>query len=374
MDAEPAQVYAPGGGVNLHPDKYGYYKRQVYEDKCIDCGKCLRVCPARIEPVEIGEEISYVAYCRNREDTLKSSSGGMGYLIAQKYMEAGYAIIGATWSKDFRRVEHIAIKDLTELEALRKSKYVQSYTVDAFRQIPLLDKVVIFGTPCQIAGVRNMYGNRKGMILVDFDCMGPSGLVLWNKYVDYISEMNDSGIKSINMRHKKKSWMMYGTRIEFNNGAVYYRDKFHDAFCIAYHLAGAIHNTCTKKCKFQNSSQADLRIGDGWGYVDGFGKQEIHDGLSLMTPLTTIGTDIIKNIQPEVKLKKVNRKKVELKPETTSQDLMECIRNKDTNIHDVVAVYNSVGIFKRIYRRLSYILSKNDTIYLLTKRLIKKFW
>ena len=36
------------------------------------------------------------------------------------------------------------------------------------------------------------------MILVDFDCMGPAGLGLWEKYLDYLQQINSSGIASLN--------------------------------------------------------------------------------------------------------------------------------------------------------------------------------
>ena len=294
------------GGVILCLDKNGYYKRQVNEDRCTHCGKCISICPCMSVPKSV-PDASFTGSCISAGDARKSASGGAGYAIAKAYMEKGYTVIGAAWSEDFKRVEHIVVESASDLERLRKSKYVQSDTTDAFKRIKDLEKVVVFGTPCQIAGLRNQYGQRDGMILVDFDCMGPAGLNLWDKAIGYYNSIDGSGITNIRMRDKKKSWMMYGTGIEFRSGRIYWNDKFHDPFCILYHFGRMIQDTCTRECRFLNASLADVRIGDAWNYTDGFTGGQIKDGLSIITPLTASGSDVLHEISDVLYLKEVIR-------------------------------------------------------------------
>lgn len=359
------------GGVNLRLDKNGYYKRQVNEDKCIHCGKCIEICPCMSEPKSV-PEASFAGSCTRAGDARKSTSGGVGYAIARAYMEKGYTIIGAAWSEDFKKVEHIIAESVSDLERLRKSKYVQSYTTDAFKRIKDLEKVVVFGTPCQIAGLRNQYGHREGMILVDFDCMGPAGINLWDKALDYYNSIDGSGITSVRMRDKKKSWMMYGTRIGFRSGRVYWNDKFHDPFCILYHFGRTIQDACTMECRFLNTSLADVRIGDAWSYTDGFSARQIEDGLSIITPLTDLGSDVLHEISDVLYLKEVVRDTQAMPEKAENERLTECINNPDKTIIDAVRIYNDVGVIKRIGRRMSYTLSANERVYLLIKRMLRK--
>lgn len=362
---------ACSGGVKLRLDKRGYYKRQVNEDKCTHCGKCIGICPCMSEPKSM-PNASVVGSCTSARDARESSSGGAGYAIAKVYMEKGYTVIGAAWSKDFTRVEHIIVESASDLERLRKSKYVQSYTVDAFKRIKDLEKVVVFGTPCQIAGLRNRYGHRDGMILVDFDCMGPAGINLWDKALIYYNSIDDSEIINVRMRDKKKSWMMYGTRIEFRSGRVYWKDKFHDPFCILYHFGRMIQNTCTMECRFLNASLADVRIGDAWNYTDGFTVSQIKDGLSIITPLTALGSDVLCEISDVLYLKEVVRKTQTMPVAVGNERLTECINDPDRTIMDAVAIYNDVRVLKRIGRWISYTLSANERVYLIIKRILRK--
>lgn len=359
------------GGVNLRLDKNGYYKRQVNEDRCTHCGKCIGICPYMSEPKSV-PDASFVGSCTSAEDVCKSSSGGAGYAIAKAYMEKGYTVIGAAWSADFKRVEHIVVESASDLERLRKSKYVQSYTTDAFKRIKDLEKVVVFGTPCQIAGLRNQYGHRNGMILVDFDCMGPAGINLWDKALGYYNSIDGSGITSVRMRDKKKSWMMYGTRIGFRSGRVYWNDKFHDPFCILYHFGRMIQDACTMECRFLNASLADVRIGDAWSYTDGFTAGQVKEGLSIITPLTPLGNDVLREISDVLYLKETARDAWAMPVAVKNERLGECINDPGKTIMDAVRIYNDVGVLKRIGRKTSYILSANERVYLLIKRMLRK--
>ena len=359
-------------GLELARDKDGYYKSRIDQAECLDCGRCLSVCPQG-QPADTVDAPSFVVCGRDGRDALGSSSGGLAHVIARRYLRQGYAVVGAAWSRDFKRVEHIVVRDEAELERLRKTKYVQSFTPDAFAQIGKLDKAVVFGTPCQIAGLRNLCGNKPGLILVDFDCMGPAGLGLWEKYLAFLHRFNGSGIRSLRMRDKKKSWMVYGTDVVFEDGTEYFADKFHDPFCVLYHLARTIQSGCLSNCGYLNRSKADLRVGDAWNYTDGFTRKQIHDGLSIATPLTDRGREVLRAIDGEIVVKSAERIPNKRTHSEADAKLWDRLRDPAASIEDAVAVYNDVGLRKRVSRKLSTALSSHDTVYLLVKRLLKSY-
>lgn len=360
------------GAIHLREDENGYYKKSVDVVKCVGCGVCLKVCPYVANPPKLKLAPSYATYCKNGTDTLRSTSGGVAYQIAKICLERSYAVIGAAWSEDFQSVEHIVVKEAEQLDRLRKSKYVQSRTEKAFMCLADLEKVVVFGSPCQISGLRNLYGDREGLVLVDLDCMGPSGLNLWRKYLDYISAINGSGICSVEMRNKKISWMTYGTKVDFQDGTTYFQDKYHDPFCKMFHLANVIQSTCREHCKFHDASAADIRIGDAWHYTDGFDKKTIHDGISLITPQTKLGAQIVSELADSMVMKAVTREEEHYHPQRPDSKLMECINDPEQTIMDAVKLYDSVRLDKRIVRWLSYILSYNDSVYLYLKKICKR--
>ena len=49
------------GAISIHCDSEGFYKPQV-DDKCINCGKCLKKCPANTSKTEKKVSEFYYGY------------------------------------------------------------------------------------------------------------------------------------------------------------------------------------------------------------------------------------------------------------------------------------------------------------------------
>ncbi len=358
-------------GVELIIDGNGYYKRKTIDKNCTLCGKCLQICPVKSQPQVINGPKSYICYSKKLTDVINSTSGGFAYTLSKFFLKQGYIIIGASWVDDARRVKHILVHNENELELLRKSKYVQSYTVDAYKQLETIDKALIIGTPCQIAGLRNCCRNKKDYVFVDFDCMGPAGYLLWNKYYAYLTEKNPSGIKNLAMRTKRKSWMRYGTEVRYHNGDMYFGDKFKDPFCTLYHFAHMIQETCMD-CKYLNASNADIRIGDAWDYTNQFKRQEIKNGLSVVTPITKQGKDIWSEIAKQFVVKEAKRLSAKPIASRTDEKLWKALQNKDAGIDCICRLYENIPLIEKAYKKLSILLSKNDSLYFFLKHYIHR--
>ena len=145
----------PVEAIEMKPDTEGYLYPSVDNDKCIQCGKCQKHCPAI--QVQYDNRIPE-CYAVMAEDELraKSASGAMFPLLADYVLSKQGYVCGAAYMEDLS-VEHILIKDKGELYKLRGSKYVQSNTKNVYPEIQKLLKnnvpVLFSGCPCQVAGL-----------------------------------------------------------------------------------------------------------------------------------------------------------------------------------------------------------------------------
>lgn len=109
----------------------GFLYPEIDASLCVDCGLCTKACPVlnnHIDSESIShEEKSYAIWNKNVEDRLSSSSGGVFSALADKTLQDGGVVYGAAWDENMQ-LQHIGIEEAGKLDALRRSKYVQSDT------------------------------------------------------------------------------------------------------------------------------------------------------------------------------------------------------------------------------------------------------
>ena len=175
---------------------------------------------------------------------------------------------GVRYNTVLGRAEHYIASNIEELSQSRGSKYLQSYTREAFEQIDKKLKYLVVGTPCQIASFRryiDIFRCSENFILVDFFCHGVPSYLLWEKYLkEYCSQLGV--IKSVSWRNKIKGWHNgYCITIEGDKGFHQSWNGNNDFFSMFLGDA-CLGKSCFESCKFKyNRSSADIRIGDFWG-------------------------------------------------------------------------------------------------------------
>lgn len=363
------QVICPQSCVELRLDKDGYWKRHVIEENCINCQKCLAVCSAKCKLRQFRCDHSYVAYAKKKMTAYKSASGGVAFCFSKLGIEKGYTVVGAAWDLQEKGVKHVCIKDKNDLDQLRKSKYVQSYISEALQEIPENEKVIVIGTPCQIQGAYNIFGNRDNMLYIEMDCMGPSGKNLLDKYMQYLNTINSSGIKKISMREKTKGWFNYGVRVEFEDGAEYYSDKYKDPFCLCFNFAHTIQETCLKHCRWIQQSSADIRIGDAWDYAAKFPYRIAKNGLSLVSVQTRKGNEWLGELRTVMEVIPVVREQPKKKKINSNEKIFECLRDDSKTIIDAVNIFQQKPFLNKAVAKIEELLSRNYYIYLVSKKI-----
>jgi len=302
----------PTGAVTMEQTKQGFYEASISSDLCISCGKCMKVCPFTNESkrVKIGEG-NLFSYKDIDKDVLShSSSGGMAYRLARLLQIKGYSISGCIFDRDTQKAKHVLIEpsDKEGLCKLQGSKYMQSEFSPAMEKlVKCKTPIAIFGTPCQVAGARNLLRDRTDALYIDLICHGVPSYNLYQKYKKSLAAQHsmDTSKMQIIFRYKPKGWReryIYST--DFTQEVVTHQSK--DEFFLMFEHGNCYSPACYE-CRWRGSCSADLRIGDYWGKR--FAKDTT--GVSMVLAMTEHGKHIIKGLKNSAYGTSIREQKIE---------------------------------------------------------------
>lgn len=294
------------GVLTMQLNSQGFYVPQVSNpDKCVECGLCSRVCSCHIESVPNFSEATdaFAAWSNEPDIRYYSSSGGVAAEIARCAIDRGYKVCAVRYNSNKKRAEHYLATNKEELEESIGSKYLQSYTLEAFSDINVNDKYVVIGTPCQIDMWRRYLKLRKkedNFILIDFFCHGVPSMNLWKKYLK--EQKNILSNTKITWRDKISGWHSSWNISAYNSHtdksvfiSPYYRSsaiKDNDLFYSLFLGNYCLNRSCYADCKYKlNNSSADIRLGDFWGST----YSGVDEGVNSILVFTSKGLQIIRD-------------------------------------------------------------------------------
>lgn len=276
--------------ISVQIDEYGKTVPCIDEQKCIECGACAKVCPVNHKTEFRMLHTAIAAWSKNQEDFLESSSGGVAAAFAREVIKKGGTVYGSA-AMD-REVKHIRIEQEEDIQLLRGSKYVQSYTGIIYQEVKKdlrAGKPVLFtGVPCQIAGLKNyLWTDYDNLITVDLICHGTPPF-------QYLREHIDSKVKgtwdSVSFRGKR-DWFLNAYR----NGEVCYSQKREcDTYFTAFLKGLTYRDNCYSCVYAQPKRCSDITIGDFWGIDRSTMKNPYNGRISLVLPNTEKGTQFWK--------------------------------------------------------------------------------
>lgn len=306
----------PVNAIRMERNDEGFLFPKIDEENCIHCGKCYHVCSVNInnEDFHTRKKIpDYYAARGKKELVCTSSSGGMFSVIAEEVLRRGGAICGCRWSEDYQRAYHTIVESVEDLEALRKSKYIQSDIGDvytAIRNILNEKRWVLFsGTPCQVAGLYAFLGrDYQSLITVDIICHGVPSLKAYHSWLKQYT--GGRKIEQVNFRDKSRAHWGTVEYIKFQDGSVYYDDCFHGLWYKAF-LGGISTRKCCGTCKYANISRiGDFTLGDFWGIANILPDFDDGYGTSLVSVNTEKAQNFFKHIRKNIKYEQVPQEKV----------------------------------------------------------------
>lgn len=324
----------PKGAITMIEDEYGFLYPEINKELCIKCGVCKKVCAYQnISPTKRPLK-AFAAVNKNKEQLMKSASGGVFSALATNVLNKGGVAFGATLTfEDGHAIpKYIAIDHVEQLPLLQGSKYVQSSIGDTYKQAKMYlqeGRLVLFsGTPCQIGGLYGYLGkDYENLITIDVICHGVPSAKMFDDYLqnERIKRKAQSVI-GYSFRDKKKGWGMNG-RLDLQ-----FADKKVKSFYIPARLAsyntlfldGDTYRENCYSCKYAGALRpADLTIGDYWGieveHPELLKKKqyEEHYGISCILANTDKGIMVCEGINNQIlaesTFEKVSNKNGQLK-------------------------------------------------------------
>lgn len=267
------------GAIHIKEDK-GFRYPEIDASLCVDCGLCTKSCPVlnpRLTADDNKESTaSYAIWNNNLKDRMNSSSGGTFSALADKTIERGGIVYGAAWD-DSLQLRHIGVEDTEGLEALRRSKYVQSNTDGIFKDVKQhlkTGRLVLFcGTPCQIAGLLSFLGNKDypNLVTVGVVCHGVPSQRSFDQYLQEIEKEDNVKVIDCSFRSKKRGWkpglnLVMSAKKADNKVIVMEKllsdNVYMNAFLKLYFLRESCYN-----CPFKGNVKgydADIMLSDAW--------------------------------------------------------------------------------------------------------------
>ncbi len=268
----------PRKAISMQKDEYGYVYPVIDQDKCVGCGLCRKVCHYQADK-ELRTPIKAYAAAGKKEEFLKkAASGGMFSLVADKILEEGGVVFGASMEYHNNTLipKHIAVESKEELFKLQGSKYVQSFIGNTYAETKkyLADgrKVLFSGTPCQIEGLKGYLGREyENLYTIDIICHGVPNAKWFQDYIKVFETKLQGSIYSYNFRDKSRGQGM-NARIEYydKNGKakVIYRDGHLTSFFHLFLKMNIYRDNCYHCPYARKERAADITIGDYWGIYE----------------------------------------------------------------------------------------------------------
>lgn len=274
----------PFNAIDFIENSEGFYEPFV-NDKCVECGLCEKKCP-QLDDVKLVDPLEVYQSINISDDYNNSASGGTVYKICEDFINNKGIVYGTRYFDDLALVKHFRITTISELKQSQGSFYVQSIFDEIISSIKKdlvnKEKVLVIGSPCQIASLKKLFNSYDNLITIDFVCHGVPSPKFFNININYLKNK----FKFNNLRFRIKKWNSINRyAFEFNSTnkkiVGYEKDVFYNAFVKNYSQREVCYN-----CKYASSKRcSDITVGDA--VVDVCNKEFYPYHLKTLTCLNT---------------------------------------------------------------------------------------
>ncbi len=302
----------PNNIIQMKPDKTGFlYPFIINEAKCLDCGKCLAVCPIKNNGNKKTDFIEfYAASYKKNKDTISCSSGGLATAISSAFIRKGGIVYGVAYSENYKEVIYCRIDKEEELVKLKGSKYVQADKRFIYKNVSVdLNKgnrCLFIGLPCDVAAVVDYFKDNKNLYTVELVCHGPTSVYVQEQYCDALKKKYGDTIKFFTNRYKKNGkWKPFYNYVEFENGKIFMEQFHKSSFGSAFRY---LKRPSCYVCPFKDDTLlGDLMIGD-YHYVEqGMDGYNPH-GVSSAMVHNSKGSELLSIVRKDVDMVEIPKR------------------------------------------------------------------
>ena len=257
----------PVNCIRMQMDAEGFSYPVVDTSRCLDCGRCLGICPAK-QPPQLHRGMRCMAVLA--ENAQQSASGGVFYTLGKWFVDRGGIVCGAVWGQD-KQVRHVCADTVEGLRPMQDSKYVQSSTAECYGQVKAhLDSgrnVLFSGTPCQIAGLYACVGKHERLWTADLVCHGVPSPGLFKQHILRLEEKHHKQAQRISFRMKdRKNRTSFRLRL-FENDRCWYNAYHKNDLYYSLFMDGTTYRESCYSCPYARGERvADITMGDLGSY------------------------------------------------------------------------------------------------------------
>lgn len=304
----------PENCITMETDSEGFKYPVVDYDKCIRCGKCVRICPI-INKKEVKREAKAYA-CINKDEVIReqSSSGGVFTLIAENIIDNGGVVFGAAFDDELE-LKHCYVECKEDLAKFRGSKYLQSQIGKTYKEAKEFlikgRKVFFTGTPCQIAGLKSyLEKDYANLLCADIICHGVPSPAVFKEYLNFCENTFKKKVKRINFRDKSRGWHNFSMLVSFSSDKRICESTSENIYLKAFLNDVCLRPSCYD-CQFKGLNRAsDITLADFWGIEKVFSEIDDDKGVSLIFVNSLEGRNKFNELKDQMIYKEVEINKV----------------------------------------------------------------
>lgn len=295
--------------IRMEWSKEGFLVPQVNLDACINCGACVKACPAQpvhLEELSRGAEdtlppSSYGGWHAEKDTHLASSSGGVFSALAEQVFAAGGCVFGVVWeNKD--TAKFTKAENMEELAAMRGSKYTQAIPGMVYREVKDELKrgrrVLFCGTSCQVYALkRYLRKDYENLLLIDILCHGVPSRNLLQAYIREMEASTGKELARIQFRDKAGNWQRYQVKKIFSDGSTLSHVNREDTFMHIFIGDFVLNKACYSCPHARFPRVGDITLGDFWGDLQKLHPDwPIRDGIGSILGNTLKGKAILEEL------------------------------------------------------------------------------
>lgn len=287
--------------IQMKKDEEGFLYPVINQELCVQCGKCKKVCPFIKESTKDGILQVYAAKNLSDEARKNSASGGIFTLMSDYVLQQNGVVYGAVFGEDMQ-VAHIRAVTEEKRDAMRGSKYVQSFLGDVFLQVEQdvkENRMTLFsGTPCQVAGLK-AYLNKDypNLLCCDIVCHGVTSPKVFQDYLSYLEEKHHSKVTQMCFRDKEQGWSNQKWKATLQSGKILLDNGDVNVYKHLYYSHVMQRPSC-HQCPYTSTErQGDITIGDYWGIENSLPEFKDELGVNVLFVNTEKGAAVFEQIK-----------------------------------------------------------------------------